>query len=97
MLTLKQFDDILSTISNIVFVCDKIIIESHFHVTEIAYIQKSFVDCGGTKRHEQYVSMQLWVASDIDHCLSSVKLRKIIEIAKDMISDFDIPLVIEYQ
>ena len=97
MLTLKQFADILPTIHNLVFICNRQTIDPHFHITELAYIQKSFIDCGGTKRQEYYATMQLWIAGDTEHRLSPSKLHKIIDMGKDMIPDYNIPLIFEYQ
>ncbi|MBP7884982.1 hypothetical protein KAZ93_02265 [Patescibacteria group bacterium] len=62
MLTLQQFTDILPSIETLAFICNGQTIAQHFHITEIGYVQKSYIDCGGNKRHEQYVSMQLWIA-----------------------------------
>lgn len=44
-------------------------VPSHFHVTEIGKIDKHFIDCGGTERHESVINFQLWNANDYDHRL----------------------------
>ena len=62
MTTLYAFTQYLQTVSSLHFVLpDEQAIPSHFHITEIALVDKTYIDCGGTKRHEQIVTMQLWV------------------------------------
>lgn len=97
MLTLKQFIEYLASAETLSFVCNNKTIPAHFHITELAYINKIFIDCWGIKRHEQFASMQIWVAGDIDHRLSPSKLSKIIELWSNIISDTAIPLLFEYQ
>ena len=71
-------------------------IPSHYHVTEIGRIVKDYVDCGGQFRKEEYCSMQLWVANDVDHKLTLDKLHKILEAGRELISD-NMPVIFEYQ
>ena len=44
-------------------------VEAHAHVTEVARIDKRFVDCGGTVRNDSFCRLQTWVANDVDHRL----------------------------
>jgi hypothetical protein len=44
-------------------------VPSHFHVTEVGRVQKSFIDCGGTRREAASCVLQLWTAHDVDHRL----------------------------
>jgi hypothetical protein len=44
-------------------------VPSHFHVTEVGRVQKSFIDCGGTRRDAASCVLQLWTAHDVDHRL----------------------------
>jgi hypothetical protein len=46
MLTLNQFKTILGTINSITIINDDQQIPAHFHITEIGYEQKAFIDCG---------------------------------------------------
>jgi hypothetical protein len=71
-------------------------VPEHYHVTEIGRIQKDFVDCGGVKRREDYCSMQLWVASDVDHQITLDKLMRIIE-AGGYLDLGNLPVIFEYQ
>ena len=54
-------------------------VAAHYHITEIGLILKNYVDCGGVVRQERKASMQLWLANDTDHRLSTEKLLGIIE------------------
>jgi hypothetical protein len=49
------------------------------HVTEVAQIDKRFIDCGGTFRTESLCRLQTWYADDTDHRLSAGKLLGILE------------------
>jgi hypothetical protein len=71
-------------------------VPSHFHVTEVGEIRKSFIDCGGTIRSQNICSLQVWTAKDVDHRLLSGKLVKIIDIANAAFEIEDLDVVIEY-
>ena len=51
----------------------------HFHITELAWMEKSFLDCGYTLRKEGYWQLQLHLAQDYDHRLSPSQFRGIIQ------------------
>lgn len=69
----------------------------HYHLTEIARVDKHFIDCGSTLRSEKKISMQLWHAEDLDHRLKIEKLELIIEMAEEKLSLENWDLQIEYQ
>lgn len=71
-------------------------VPAHFHVTEVARIQKDFIDCGGTVRHTLRGQLQLLVASDYDHRLSPKKLLKILESSQPILGDEPLPLYVEH-
>nr|WP_299338709.1 DUF6428 family protein [Allomuricauda sp.] len=73
------------------------IVPSHFHVTEVGKINKSFIDCGGTVRNEEVVSFQLWEANDYDHRLHPEKLVRIIELSESVLKLPDAEIEVEYQ
>lgn len=52
---------------------------AHAHVTEVARIDKHFIDCGGSVRKDSLCRLQTWVADDVGHRLSAKKLAGIIE------------------
>ncbi|HEU4717179.1 MAG TPA: DUF6428 family protein [Bacteroidia bacterium] len=72
-------------------------VPAHFHITEAGLTTKHFVDCGGTVRTEKYANLQVWVAQDTDHRLSPVKLKNILDIAKNLFEGEDPEVEIEYQ
>ena len=71
-------------------------IPAHFHVTEVGRIDKSFIDCGGTKRQTASCALQIWTANDTDHRLVASKLAGILKMAKPILTTFDLPLEVEY-
>ena len=54
-------------------------IPPHAHVTEVARIDKKFVDCGGTLRTETICRLQTWFQDDTDHRLTAGKLLAILD------------------
>jgi len=72
-------------------------VASHFHVTEVGQITKSFIDCGGVIRHEKKVSLQLWEAMDYNHRLHPEKLTHIINLSIDKLGIEDNEVEVEYQ
>lgn len=97
-MTLGEFTALLHTVDALLF-RDSTgkSIPAHFHITEIGLLSKSYMDCGGVLREEKTVSLQIWVAGDLEHRLTPQKLLKIIEMSKSWISDDSLPLEIEYQ
>ncbi len=72
-------------------------VPAHFHITELGLVNKKFIDCGGTLRDEQYVTLQIWVAGDLNHRLTSGKLIGIIESSKDILGNADPEIEVEFQ
>ncbi len=50
----------------------------HLHITEVGLVTKEFTDCGGTFRGTRHVSLQTWVADDVDHRMTTDKLAMIL-------------------
>ena len=69
---------------------------AHAHVTEIARINKRFIDCGGTLREDALCRLQTWVADDYDHRLTAAKLAKILEKAHTVLGDQDLDVDVEH-
>lgn len=67
----------------------------HAHVTEIARLEKQFVDCGGTFRTEFTCRVQAWHADDTDHRLTAGKLLRIFEKAAGVLKSEELPVEIE--
>jgi len=76
---------------------DGTIVPKHFHVTEVGQINKRFIDCGGTVRHEKVVNFQLWEDGDIDHRLAPKKLNDIILLCEKILGIEDGEIEVEYQ
>ena len=74
------------------------LVPSHFHVTEVGRVVKDFIDCGGTRRHEEVANFQLWEAEDYDHRLHPEKLVNIIELSQKTLGIGDnLEIEVEYQ
>jgi hypothetical protein len=69
---------------------------AHAHVTEIARINKRFIDCGGTLREEALCRLQTWVADDYDHRLTAAKLAKVLKKAHTVLGDQDLDVDVEH-
>jgi hypothetical protein len=72
-------------------------IPAHAHVTEVARLDKRFIDCGGTLRMDRCCRLQTWVAHDLDHRLHADKLLKILHKAAPVLETDDLEVDIEYQ
>jgi hypothetical protein len=72
-------------------------IPPHFHVTEVGRVQKDFIDCGGTRRSIVSCLLQVWVASDEEHRLTSSKLAGILKLAGPLLKSDDLPVEVEYE
>jgi hypothetical protein len=72
-------------------------IPAHFHITEVGYVAKRFIDCGGTRRTQESCLLQTWVHDDIAHRLHAGKLAEIFTHAGDILPSSDLPVEIEYE
>jgi hypothetical protein len=68
----------------------------HAHVTEVAQIDKKFVDCGGTQRTETVCRLQTWFQDDTDHRLTAGKLLAILDKAEFIKTD-DLEVDVEHE
>src|SRR5688572_11873509 len=95
---LSHFKSILTDITVLRFqLPDGTFVPDHFHVTEVGQINKTFIDCGGTVRHEKTVNFQLWQANDYDHRLAPKKLSDIIALSEKHLGIEDAEIEVEYQ
>jgi len=69
----------------------------HSHVTEVARVDKRFIDCGGTLRTESYCRLQVWSAHDLDHRLTAGKLAKIFAKAETVLQMDALEVDVEYE
>jgi len=76
------------------------LVPAHYHITEVARSEKSFIDCGG-KRHQQSACvLQVWLADDFDHRLETGKLARVMTMAEDLFADCDageLPVLFEHE
>ncbi len=72
-------------------------VPKHFHITEIGQVTKNFIDCGGTIRNEEVVTIQLWSSIDFMHRLQPQKLLKIIALSEQTLNLIDAEIEVEYQ
>ena len=70
---------------------------AHPHVTEVARIDKRFIDCGGTLRNDSLCRLQTWFSDDIDHRLTAGKLAKILDIAGSVLMSDDLEVDVEHE
>ena len=70
---------------------------AHSHVTEVARIDKRFIDCGGTLRTDALCRLQTWSADDTDHRLTAGKLAKIFSKAESVLLTDDLDVDIEHE
>ncbi len=76
---------------------DNSFVPSHYHITEVARVQKDFIDCGGTVRSTKACVLQVWVANDVDHRLETTKLASIMEIAAPLLQSDELPVEVEFE
>jgi hypothetical protein len=72
-------------------------VSAHYHITEIGLILKNYVDCGGVVRQERKATMQIWLANDTEHRLSTQKLLDILEKSEQLFGLKDEELEVEFQ
>jgi hypothetical protein len=68
-----------------------------FHITEVAFTQKTFMDCGGTMRETRTCQLQAWVGPDEDHRIAAGKMADVLGRAAHFLPSEDLDLEIEYE
>ena len=97
-MNIKDFKNSLSELDELTFVLPNgSHVATHFHLTEVGEITKSYVDCGGTVRREKTANFQLWTADDYDHRLKPLKVIEIIEMAEKELGLENLEIEVEYQ
>lgn len=72
-------------------------VPAHAHVTEVARVDKRFVDCGGTLRNDSLCRLPTWSADDVNHRLTAGKLAKILEKAGSFLASDDLDVDVEHE
>lgn len=70
---------------------------AHIHVTEVARVDKRFIDCGGTLRTDAVCRLQMWHANDVEHRLTAGKLMKIFAKAEQVLLTNDLDVDVEHE
>ena len=68
----------------------------HVHLTEVARVEKCFIDCGGTVRTQASARLQLWTADDTDHRVDCAKAAQVLERGTVLLGSTDLPLEVEH-
>lgn len=72
-------------------------VPAHVHVTEVARIDKRFIDCGGTLRTDVFCRLQTWFSDDVDHRLTVQKLLKILIKAETVLLTDELDVDVEHE
>jgi hypothetical protein len=67
----------------------------HVHVTEVARIDKKFVDCGGTLRTDSSCRLQIYQADDTEHRITAAKFAQILAKGAGVLSSMNLPVEVE--
>lgn len=76
---------------------DQIAVPISFHITEVAFVQKTFIDCGGTMRELKTCQLQAWLGPDEDHRIAAGKMADVLGRAAKFLPPDDLELEIEYE
>lgn len=71
-------------------------IPAHFHLTEVGYVTKKFVDCGGTFREREACVLQTYVADDYEHRLEAERFADILDLGKPILPREDLEVEVEW-
>jgi hypothetical protein len=99
-MTIQQLKEMLARhlAANVRFVLpDGKKVRAHAHVTEVARLDKRFVDCGGILRNGARCQLQTWVANDLDHRLTAGKLLGILNKADSLLGPDDLEVDVEHE
>jgi len=72
-------------------------VPAHAHVTEVARIEKRFIDCGGTLHNDLMCRLQTWTANDYEHRLTAKKLLGILNKAGSFLATGDMEVDVEHE
>jgi hypothetical protein len=72
-------------------------IPAQAHVTEVARLDKRFIDCGGKFRSDFTCRLQVWFADDTEHRLTSGKLLGILQKSASFLETENLDVDVEYE
>lgn len=98
---LSAFKDLLQTQSDkpfrLVLPNDKAVPQS-FHITEVAHVQKRFIDCGGKQHAISTCQLQAWLGTDTEHRLQAGRMHDILTLSQSVLPiGEDLDIEIEYE
>lgn len=97
---LRELKELLQTNSRKQFLLklpnDKEIPQS-FHITEVGFVSKSFIDCGGKKHTVETCQLQAWIGPDIDHRIETDKMNKILQVSESVLPNDLLEVEVEYE
>ena len=76
---------------------DQTTIPASFHITEVGWVNKQFIDCGGKQHSEQSCQLQTWLGNDTNHRLNAGKVADILQRSSDILPADDLDVEIEYE
>lgn len=69
----------------------------HFHITELGYVTKRSIDCGGMVHdRKERCLLQVWVADDYDHRLKAVAFAEILQLGDQVLPHDQMDVEVEY-
>jgi hypothetical protein len=71
-------------------------VPAHFHVTEVGYVAKKFVDCGGTFREREACVLQTYIAEDFEHRLKAGRFADILDLGQPILPGDDLEVEVEW-
>jgi hypothetical protein len=71
------------------------LLSPHVHVTEVARVDKKFVDCGGTLRTDSSCRLQIYQADDTGHRITAAKFAQILAKGAGVLGSLSLPVEVE--
>lgn len=68
-----------------------------FHITEVGFVSKTFIDCGGKVHTLQTCQLQAWIGPDVDHRIEAGKMASILDKAQAIVPHDFLELEVEYE
>jgi hypothetical protein len=68
-----------------------------FHITEVGFVSKTFIDCGGKVHTNQTCQLQAWIGPDVDHRIEAGKMASILDKATAIVPNDFLDLEVEYE
>ena len=72
-------------------------IPQSFHITEVGFVAKTFMDCGGKVHTVHTCQLQAWIGPDVDHRIEAAKMIKIFKQSEAILPNELLDIEIEYE